>query len=963
MPEQGRRVVYSSGEWEIDLARRELRVRGVPVALGGRAFEIVEVLIKSAGELVTKDELIARVWPGAAVEENTLQAHISALRKALGSDRQMLKTIAGRGYRLLGTWGAPPYDTLSDAGSAEREFMRPSRTNLPEPTSTFVGRDANEKELRELLSARRLVTLTGPGGIGKTRLAVEVARDLFSSFEGDCFLVELASLTDPGLLPSVVGQVLGLKLGEEATSHAVAQLTGGRKLLLVLDNCEHVIEATAQLAETIVRACPHTTILATSREVLRIDGEYVYRVPPLDVPPDDETDPHRVLGHSAVQLFLSRATASQSDFPSHQEELLVISAICRCLDGIPLAIEFAAARAATLGLHHVAARLDDRFGLLTSGRRTALARHQTLRAMLDWSFELLTPPEQHTLRRLAVFQGGFSLEAAAAIAEDPASPISVIEDIVGNLATKSLVQLDGSEHAGRWRMLETIRAYALEKLDEAGEAARARRRHAEYFCNLFVSMGSGATSQTKTGGIDRYVRDLDNVRAALDWCFCPEGDLAIGVSLTASYVPVWLNLSLVAECRERAERALACSAIETSLSARLRMQLYIAFGMALVQLRGAEQDIGPILSKGLEIAESINDVDAELRALWAMWTYLDHKGDHRGAQSLARRFSQVAHRKGDGADILVGERLLGYTAHYLGNQMEARHRLDRVIDGYVAPSDQRHVIWFQHDQHLVAAIVLTRVLCFQGLLDQARRNAAACLKQARTLQNIPTLRYVLGWGLCPISLMIGDLDAAAESVAMLVDLAARRRLPFWRTVGRALEGTLAIRRGEFASGSAMLRDALDARPGWIVRFPDFLGALAEGLGGQGQFSDALSTIRQALERSRRGEARWYLAELLRIKGELLLQAQDNQIEAEACFREALDLAESQGALLLQLRSAVSFARLRLRQDRLEQARRILAPVYDQFSEGFDAPDLRNARALHDSLQSGHSERAIYRTRS
>jgi predicted ATPase/DNA-binding winged helix-turn-helix (wHTH) protein len=943
--------VYSSGEWEIDLARRELRARGVPVPLGGRAFEIVEVLIGSAGELVTKDDLMARVWPGAAVEENTLQAHISALRKALGSDREMLKTIAGRGYRLLGTWGALPHDT-SDVRSPEKEFARRSRTNLPEPTSTFVGRDAIERQLRELLSAHRLVTLTGPGGIGKTRLAIEVARDMFSTFEGDCLLVELASLNDPSLVPSVVGHVLGLKLGEEATSHAVAQLIGGRKLLLILDNCEHVIGATAQLAETIVRLCPRTFILATSREVLRIDGEYVYRVPPLDVPPDDQADQERVLEHSAVQLFVSRATASQSDFQPRQEDFLAISAICRHLDGIPLAIEFAAARAAALGLHHVAARLDDRFGLLTSGRRTALARHQTLRAMLDWSYELLTPPEQHALRCLAVFQGGFALEAAAAVAEAPANSMSVIEDIVGNLATKSLVQLDGSEHVGRWRMLETIRAYALEKLDEVGEGLRAKRHHAEYFCNLFVSISLGSPSQRKTEGIGEYVRDLDNVRAALDWCFSPAGDLAIGVSLTAAYVPVWLNLSLVAECRERAERALACSTIEATLSAPLRMQLYIAFGIALVQLRGAELDIGPILSKGLEIAESINDVDAELRALWAKWTYLDHKGEHRAAQPLAQRFSQVAHGKGDGADILVGERLLGYTAHYLGNQMEARRRLDRVVESYIAPGGQRHVIWFQHDQHVIARIMLARVLCFQGLLDQARRNAAACLNQARTLQNIPTLRYVLGWGLCPVSLLIGDLEAAAESVAMLVDLAARRRLPFWRTVGHALEGTLAIRRGEFVTGSALLRGALDARPGWLIRFPDFLGALAEGLVGLGQSSEALSTIEQALESTERGEAHWYLAELLRIKGELLLQADGNQIGAEVCFRQALDLAQGQGALLWQLRSATSFARLRLRQDQLEQAKRVLAPVYDQFSEGFDAADLRTARAILESVRSG-----------
>lgn len=951
MPALGGQVIYATGEWEIDLDRRELRARGMPVPLGGRAFEIIEVLIKSVGELVTKDELLSQIWPGAIVEENTLQVHISALRKALGPDRGLLKTISGRGYRLLGTWaprasGAVLRNNTSQIHAASGTTFQ---TNLPEPTSELIGRDAVGQHLRNLLSAYRVVTLTGPGGIGKTRLALEVVRNLAADFHGDRFLIELASLSDPGLLPSAVARVMGLRLGDDAASLTVAQLTGSRKLLLVLDNCEHVIEAAAQFAETIVRLCPHVSILATSREVLRIDGEYVYRVPPLDVPPEDQADPKRVLEHSAARLFVSRATASQADFLPDGENLSAISAICRRLDGIPLAIEFAAARAATLGLRHVAARLDDRFGLLTSGRRTALARHQTLRATLDWSYELLTPLEQHVLSRLSVFHGGFTLEAAAAVAEEPANTLPVIEDIVGKLAIKSLVALDGSGQRGRWRMLETIRAYALEKLDEAGQAVRARRLHAEYFRDLFAPISSRASLEAKTDGIAYEVRDLDNVRAALDWCFSPAGDLVIGVSLTASCVPVWLNLSLVAECRERVERALACPEIEQTLSARLRMQLYIAFGRVFVQSMGAEEQIGSVLSKGLEIATSIDDVDAELRALWAKWCYLDHKGEHGAAQSLAHRFAQAARRKGDSADILVGDRLIGYTAHYLGNQVDARRYLERVAEGYVAPSGQRHVIWFQHDQQVVAKVMLARVLCLQGFPDQAVQMARESLEQARASGQTLTLRYVLGWGLCPLSLMIGDLDAAADFVATLVDLAARRGLPFWQSVGRALEGTLAIRRGEFASGLTLLRAALDSKPGWAGRFPDFLGAFADGLAGSGQLPEALSTVARPLADAEQGEACWYLAEMLRIKGKLLLQAGGDRTEAQACFQAALDVGRRQGALLWELRSAVSLAGM-LRRDRPEEARQILAPVYGRFVEGFDTADLRAARAMLEALR-------------
>src|SRR5712671_4514195 len=305
---QGRQLVYESGEWEVDLARRELRARGVPVPIGGRAFEIIEVLVQSAGELVTKNDLSARVWPGAIVEDNTLQFHISAIRKALGPDRGILKTASGRGYRLLGAWTFRQEST-SSVDSIDLEPVRapaePFQTNLPAAASDLVGRTIAVQHLRGLLSAYRVVTLTGPGGIGKTRLAFEVARGLFPSFQGDVRLVELVSLSDPGLVPSAVTAALGLQLGgDEISAERVARAIGAQKLLLVIDNCEHVIDAAAKLTETVVRMCSRTTILATSREILNIEGEHVYRVPPLDVPPQDE-EPGNILAHSAVQLFVA----------------------------------------------------------------------------------------------------------------------------------------------------------------------------------------------------------------------------------------------------------------------------------------------------------------------------------------------------------------------------------------------------------------------------------------------------------------------------------------------------------------------------------------------------------------------------------------------------------------------------------------------------------------------------------
>jgi DNA-binding winged helix-turn-helix (wHTH) protein len=354
----GIRLVYASGECEIDLARRELRVLGSPVPVGGRAFEIIEVLAQSAGELVTKDELMDRVWPGAVVMDGTLHVHAAAVRKALGPYRGLLKTESGRGYRLLGDWTVQRRDGAKPLGGSRqiRATAESPATNFPATGTRLVGRSAAVQRLQDLVSAYRVVSLTGPGGIGKTSLALKVARSVLGEFTDGGWLVELASLSDPHLVPSAVAGVLGLRLGSNMISaEAVARAIADRSLLLVLDNCEHVIGAAATLAEMFVRLCPRTTILATSREVLRIEGEYAYRVLPLEVPTTERVNAEQIMAHSAPKLFISRARELGSDFSPHADSLLTIAAICRHLDGIPLAIEFAAARAATLGIEHVAA--------------------------------------------------------------------------------------------------------------------------------------------------------------------------------------------------------------------------------------------------------------------------------------------------------------------------------------------------------------------------------------------------------------------------------------------------------------------------------------------------------------------------------------------------------------------------------------------------------------------------------
>jgi predicted ATPase len=428
------------------------------------------------------------------------------------------------------------------------------------------------------------VTVTGTGGIGKTSVALHVARRTshvarrmsyvvrrtshvarrtshvarrgLGDFPDGGRLVELTSLADPALVQSAVARVLGLTLnGELNSAETIARAIGNRHLLLLLDNCEQVVHAVAELVQTWVRLCPSVTILATSREALSIDGEAVYPLAPLGVPAIGQDQPDVIRDYSAVQLFAARMTALNSDFRPAAEELLVIGEICRRLDGIPLAIEFAAARAASLGAAHVASGLGDRFAILTSGLCNPAPRHRTLLAVLDWSYQLLSEEEKSLLRHLAIFPAGFKLEAAGAVARDELSGVPLMLDDLASLESKSLVTSDDLDSPGRWRLLETTRAYALQKLAAHGETETARYRHARYLRELCTPPGTAACWRASREELAVRARELDNIRASLDWCFSASGDAEIGKDLTAAYLSVWLYRGLPAECREWCERA------------------------------------------------------------------------------------------------------------------------------------------------------------------------------------------------------------------------------------------------------------------------------------------------------------------------------------------------------------------------------------------------------------------------
>ena len=888
---------------------------------------------------------MGRVWPDRVVEENNLAAQISGLRKVLGADRRLIRTVAGRGYQFTGEIRAtaaavPPSSRL---------------TNLPEVVSELIGREAELEEVAALATEHRLVSLVGAGGIGKTRLGLEVARHLLPRFPDGVFVVELGPLSGAELVPVAVARALGLThVAGTASPEGVAGAVGAKKLLLVVDNCEHVIEAAAGMAEALLRASPGVSLLATSREPLRVSGESVYRVPPLEVPAKDNQDTEDVFKHGAVRLFVSRAHAAEPRYVAEGRVAAATAAICRHLDGIPLAIELAATRIVAFGVDGVAARLDDRFRLLTGGSRTALPRHQTMRATLDWSYELLSESERVVLRRLGVFVGAFTLDAASAVAASVDVPASEVVDSVANLVGKSLLSADVGGAIAHYRLLETTHAYAREKLVEGAEFDHVARRHAEYFRDLFQRADAEFETRPTAEWLAAYQPHIDDVRLALDWAFSQSGDAGVGVALTAATVPLWTDLSLLAECRARVEQAIACLGRQVPRDPRRDMRLHLALGHAILHTRASgAPDMNAAFTKALELAGIIGDTRYRLGAIFGLYAHHLTKGEYRIALSLGEKFRTVAAETADRSDVAIGSRLIGLALHVLGDQPGARRHLEPLVRSRFSTARTSQIM-YQYDQRVLLDCYYARVLWLQGFGDQAKRLTESLVDYARTKEHPLSFLYALLIAACPIALYVGDLATVDRYVRLAFDLATRHALEVWEVWAQCFEGAMLIERGDHRAGSQLLQVALERlpEPAFHHHLSLLLAELASGLGGAGQGAEGLVVVDKALERAEETEAGWCLAELLRTKGELLLlgRVPAAVATAEQCFHQALDVARRQGALSWELRAAMSLARFCRGQQRVSQARKLLAPVYRRFTEGFGTADLVAAKSLLASLR-------------
>ena len=939
----------SFGPFSLFAAARLVKKADEPIPLGGRALDILIALVERAGEVVTHKELISTVWPDLTVEECNLRFQVSALRKALGDGRdgaRYVSTVAGRGYCFVApitrSTAAP---AVPVTGIATTERVQ----KLPPRLARMVGRDDTVRSLAKQLQIWRFVSIVGPAGVGKTTVAISVAHTLTDGFHGAVFFIDLATLTDPQLVATAVASTLGLMVQTQDPLDSLSAFIGDKKVLFVLDNCEHVIGVAAALAERVVSEAPQAHILATSREALQVEGERVHLLYSLDCPPEDVgLTAMEALGYPAAQLFMERAAASGYGDTLSDIDAPIVARICRRLDGVALAIELVASRVGSVGIRGTAELLDNRFSLLWHGRRTALPRHETLNAMLDWSYSLLTEHEKVVLCRLSAFVGDLTLQAAGTVASGTDLDEADVIDAVASLIAKSLISTAVINGSTYYRLLETTRAYAATKLGGRGEADCIARRHAIFY-SKFLEHDETIQSLLGEHDLSGYAPHLGNVRAALGWALSDRGDVAVGIELAAWATPLFIGLSLLEECRDWCERALA-SLDDASRGARQEMILREALAMSSMFTRGHGDQVRAEYERGLTLAEAFQDGARQLRVLGGLNLFLMRLGDIRGALAVAEQGAAIARAARHQAGTIWTEWWVGNAYHFLGNQAAAQLHCERGLALAVELGTFNAHVFRGFAQRIHALLCLARTLWLRGFSDRALRLIQSAIDEAANRDHPSPICFSRVYASI-ILLRTGDLLGASALIEQLIGYAGRYSLEPYRALGIALKGELAIARDEPEVGLDLLRCALETLDAqrYNVLVPRFIGASAEGLRQTGQFEVALFTINGAIARATNSGMEVDLAELLRIKSQILAERHDREA-AMNCLSEALAVACAQSALAWELRSTMALARLLREGGQCDEARRTLALVYDRFTEGFETADLKQASALLEELR-------------
>jgi predicted ATPase/DNA-binding winged helix-turn-helix (wHTH) protein len=938
------------GPFELNVAERSLKKADDVIPLGGRAFDILLALLDRPGEIVSKGDLIAKVWPDVTVEEGSLRVHLSALRKALGEGQfgnKYIANVQGRGY----CFAAPVRREAAEPDKADT-FSKSS--NLPPTLGRMIGRDDAVLEIRARFRTERLITVLGAGGIGKTTGALAAGHAALADFAAAVFFVDLSAVRDREQVVGAIASAIGIDLQFADTENALFSYLRFRKALIILDSCEHLIGKTSEVIDCIFRRASGIYLLATSREALQIAGEGVLRLHPRDYPPEQPRPTAvQVLSYPAVQLFVERVSARGGEFSLSDEEAPIVAEICRKLDGIALAIELAAGRAAVFGVKDTAARQGCRLDLLKFGRRTANPRHQTLRAALDWSHDHLSEVERIVLRRVAIFIGHFTLEAALAAAEEEGIGKSDVADAMRNLVDKSLIGARVDSRGTFYRLLDTTRSYALEKLATSGEHDSIAARHASFATALLEAGSVDLVDLRASKPMTDTVRDyLGNVRAALEWSFGSNGNDRAAIRLTAAASQLFLAMSLLLECRNWMEKAI--DRMAPDCDPRHQAEVYASLALSLMFTDGNSEKVHDAFRSALTFAERCEDGSQQLRLLSGLSMYFHRIIDTVGALELALRSETVARKTGSPEDAALADSMLGAAYYIRGDHLRAQEHLGRALHG--APRHRQfNAVQYLFDLRTLSLICLTRSHWFTGDLDRAASYAEMTIEETERSHHPIALCRALKLTM-PFYFWIDDLQQVEQNLSRLDFTAEKYSLAPFRAVALGLKGQLSIRVGRTMDGIRHLRDGLEKLRGlrYEMLRADFISELAVSLARRNERMEALTLVDESIAAQFKVNRPLHLPALFLAKGLVFMSGDVSESRsAQPCFEQAMTQARQQSAVSFELRAGLEMARMWIGRGEHQRVGDLIRPIYSRFSDGFATPDLISAKTMLEPADLGN----------